>query len=150
MGAPSPFGKFLVGGVPSVRLLPFDSDSISLLLTVAHLQLFNSFSDRRSLLYNPLRELSRCSSFHILSCENASFNVGAALLRGDFSAPIGAIQSATGFTHIFTVGARRLQGFGGGTPSSRFQQHTVDAWPLQSHFELHLIQIRVLTEERRI
>jgi hypothetical protein len=36
------------------------------------------------------------------------------------------------------AGTRRLQGFGGGTPSSRFRQHTVDAWPLQSHFELHL------------
>ena len=33
--------------------------------------------------------------------------------------------------------ARRLQGFGAGTPSSRFRQHPVDAWPLQLYFELH-------------
>ena len=35
------------------------------------------------------------------------------------------------------AGARRIQILGDGTPSSRFRQHTVDAWRLQSHFELH-------------
>ena len=32
------------------------------------------------------------------------------------------------------AGARRLQIFGDGTPSSRFRQHAVEAWRLQSHF----------------
>jgi hypothetical protein len=54
----------------------------------------------------------------------------------------GAIQSATELAHLFihasdAAGAQRLQILGDGTPSSRFRQHTVNAWRLQSHFELH-------------